>query len=196
MRGPQPTCHVTPQSSRHVTTIQQVEYIFSTSKCELCSQLTIKTLLERRQLHCTKYYGCTRIPLITQGNSMRAVLEIFQFCFQVLQKKRLLFMKMQVLQTIRPESSFWTALNQKNCRHEVNCQFFLSKFLVNIVAGSGVKTIFVYKVLNRNQEIPPSEFFPNLWRLGRVRDTKFGMNVSTKKLLNYANYQGYSLYHF
>ena len=31
-------------------------------------------------------------------------------------------------------------------------------------------------------ETPPSEFLLNIWRLGRVRDTKFGTNVSNKML--------------
>ena len=31
---------------------------------------------------------------------------------------------------------------------------------------------------------------------GRVRDTKFGKNVSNKMLLNTAKYQGYSFYGF
>ena len=37
---------------------------------------------------------------------------------------------------------------------------------------------------------------PNIWRLGRVMDTKFGMNVSNRMLLNAAKFQGYSSYRF
>ena len=37
---------------------------------------------------------------------------------------------------------------------------------------------------------------PNIWRLEQVRDTKFGMNVSKKTLLNAAKCQGYNFYHF
>ena len=48
----------------------------------------------------------------TQSNSVRAVLEIFQFCFQFLLDKRLLLMKMYVLQTMRPESSIQIAPNR------------------------------------------------------------------------------------
>ena len=33
---------------------------------------------------------------------------------------------------------------------------------------------------------------PNIWRLEWVRDTKFGMDVSKKMLLNAAKCQGYS----
>ena len=38
----------------------------------------------------------------------------------------------------------------------------------------------------------PRLSLPNIWRLGRVRDTKFGPNVSNKMLLNAAKCQGYS----
>ena len=38
----------------------------------------------------------------------------------------------------------------------------------------------------RNRKYPVC-VFPNIWRLGLVRDTKFGMNVSNKILLNTAN---------
>ena len=37
---------------------------------------------------------------------------------------------------------------------------------------------------------------PNIWRLGRVMDTKFGINVSNRMLLNAAKFQGYSSYRF
>ena len=62
------------------------------------------------------------------------------------------------------------------------------KFHVNIIAGSGVMTIFNYKGLTRNPEIGNSSIwvFPNIWRLGQVRDTKFNTNtnVSNEMLLN------------
>ena len=59
-------------------------------------------------------------------------------------------------------------------------------------------TIFFYKGLTRNLEIgnTPIWVLPNIWRVGRVMDTKFGMNVSNKMLLNAAKFQGYSLYRF
>ena len=59
-------------------------------------------------------------------------------------------------------------------------------------------TIFVYKGLTRNTEIgnAPVWGLLNIWRLGQVRDTKFGTNVSCKKLLNAAKRQGYSIYPF
>ena len=59
------------------------------------------------------------------------------------------------------------------------------KFHANILTGPGVTTIFVYKVLTRNQEIgnTPVWVFPNIYRLRGVRNTKFDTNVSYKKLL-------------
>ena len=59
---------------------------------------------------------------------------------------------------------------------------------------SGVMTIFVYKGLSRGPEIRNSSvwIFPNILRLGQVTDTKFGVNVSNKNLLNTAKCQGYS----
>ena len=59
-------------------------------------------------------------------------------------------------------------------------------------------TIFIFKKLTRNPEIgnTPVWILPNIWRLGRVRDAKFGTNVSNKKLLNAAKCQGYSRYRF
>ena len=66
------------------------------------------------------------------------------------------------------------------------------KFHVNVVTGSEVMTIYVYKGLTRNSEIgnTPVWVLLNIWRLGYVRDTRFGMDVSNKILLNAAKYQG------
>ena len=68
----------------------------------------------------------------------------------------------------------------------------------NMIFGPVVMTIFVYKVLTRNPKIgnTPVWVLPNISRLGQVRDTKFGTNVSNKMLLNAAKWQGYSFYHF
>ena len=73
---------------------------------------------------------------------------------------------------------------------------YWSKFHVNIITGSGIMTIFFYKGLTRNQEIGNTlvSVLPNIWRLGRLIDTKFGMNVSKRMLLNAAKSQGYSFY--
>ena len=59
-------------------------------------------------------------------------------------------------------------------------------------------TIFFYKGLTKNPEIgnTPVWVLPNIWRLGQVRDTKFGTNVSNEMLLNAAKCQGYSFYRF
>ena len=75
---------------------------------------------------------------------------------------------------------------------------YWSKFHVNIITGSGVMTIFFYKGLTWNPEIGNTHVWvlPKIWRLGQVRDTKLGMNVSHKMLLNAAKYQGYSFYRF
>ena len=61
-----------------------------------------------------------------------------------------------------------------------------SKLHVYIITGSGVMTIFFYERLTRNLEIgnTPVSALHNVWRLGQVRDTKFGMNVSSKMLLH------------
>ena len=75
---------------------------------------------------------------------------------------------------------------------------YWSKFHVNTITGSGVMTIFDCNGLTRNPEIGniTVRVFPNIWRLGQVSDTKFGMNVSNQKLLNTGKCQGYNLYHF
>ena len=59
-------------------------------------------------------------------------------------------------------------------------------------------TIFFYNGLTRNPEIgnTPVWILPNIQRLGQVRDTKFGMNISHKILLKAAKCPGYSFYSF
>ena len=73
---------------------------------------------------------------------------------------------------------------------------YWSKFLVNIITGSGVMAILIYKEL-KSQIIGniPIWVLPNNWRLKQVRNTKFGTNVSKKMLLNAAKCQGYTFYH-
>ena len=75
---------------------------------------------------------------------------------------------------------------------------YWSKFHVSIITGSGVMAILFYKRLTRNLEIrnTPVWVLHNIWRLGQVRDTKFGMNISNKILLNAAKCQGYTFYCF
>ena len=66
---------------------------------------------------------------------------------------------------------------------------YLPKFHVNIITGSGVMTISFYKGLTRNPEIGniPVWVLSNIWKLGRVKNTKFGTNVSNKILLKLQN---------
>ena len=75
---------------------------------------------------------------------------------------------------------------------------YWSKFHVNIITGSGVMTISFYTGLTRNPENGnnPVIVLPNIWRLGRVRNTRFGTNISNKMLLNASKCQGYSFYRF
>ena len=73
---------------------------------------------------------------------------------------------------------------------------YFSKFHVNVITGSGVTTILFYKGLTRNPEIrnPLVSVSPNIWRVGWVMDTKFGMNLSNE--VNAPKCQDYSFYHF
>ena len=61
---------------------------------------------------------------------------------------------------------------------------YWSKFHVNIITGSRVMTILLHTGLTRNPEVrnTPVWVLPNTWRLGWVRDTKFGTNVSNEML--------------
>ena len=114
---------------------------------------------------------------------------------------------------MHPEFSLQNAVNWPKIRkmtmtsqfaNMTSSSFFLmsfcywSKFHVNIVTGFEVMTIFFYKGLTRNPEIvnTPVCVSCNIWKLGRNRDAKFGTNVFNKMLLNAANCQGYSFYHF
>ena len=57
-----------------------------------------------------------------------------------------------------------------------------------------IMTIFFYRILTRNPEIgnTPVWVLPNIWRLGRIRDTKFGTNMFNEMLLNATKYPGYN----
>ena len=82
------------------------------------------------------------------------------------------------------------------CFYSIVSLSYWSKFNVNIITGSAVVTIFFYNRLTTNPEIgnTPIWAFPNIWRLGGVRETKFGTNVSNKMLLKAAKCQGYSIF--
>ena len=117
---------------------------------------------------------------------------------------------------MRPPDCSKFAKNPKNdnnvtiFQHDVKINFVLicfislvkfsywSKSHINAITCSGIMTIFFYKRLTRYPEIgnTPVWVLPNIWRLGRVMDTKFGTNVSNRMLLNTAKFQGYSFYHF
>ena len=65
------------------------------------------------------------------------------------------------------------------------CFLFLVKFSYwfkfhgIIIIGSWVITIFFYKKLTRNPEIrnTPISVLPNIYKLGQIKDIKFGTNV-------------------
>ena len=93
-------------------------------------------------------------------------------------------------------------------RHDVNVNsfwiFFVSlvnfscwsKFYVNIITGSGIMATFFYKRLTRNPNSrnTPVLVLPNIGRLGRYMDTKFGTNFSNRMLMNAGYCQGYRFY--
>ena len=72
------------------------------------------------------------------------------------------------------------------------------KFHPNIITGSRVMTIYFHKGLTRNPEMGNTRFLvlPNILRMGQVRNTKFGTDVSNKMLLNAAKCQGYNVFRF
>ena len=123
------------------------------------------------------------------------------------------------MQTLCPESGLWTAPNWPRIRKMTmtlqfpdmmsSSEFFdvVLFLLSNLVTGSSFMSIsslvlelwqFFYKGLARNPKMgnTPVWGLPNIWRLGRVMDTKFGTNVSNRMLLNAAKFQGYSFYRF
>ena len=63
---------------------------------------------------------------------------------------------------------------------------------------TGVMKVFAYIGLTRNLEIvnTPVWVLPSILRLGEVRDTKFGPNVSNKMLLNAPKCEGCGFYCF
>ena len=64
-------------------------------------------------------------------------------------------------------------------------------FMSISLIGSGVLTISFYKRLTGNPETGNTTVWvlPNIWEVGRVRDTKFGVNIFNER-------QGYSFYRF
>ena len=125
-------------------------------------------------------------------------------------------MKIKLLQTMRLQSGFqiapnlsyigkmtmtWQFVNMTSSSIFCDIVFvslvlfsYCFKFDVNIITGSGVMTVFFCKGLTSNWEIQNTLVWVlhNTRRLGRVRNTKFGMNISDKMLLNASKWQGYS----
>ena len=58
-----------------------------------------------------------------------------------------------------------------------------TKFHVNLTIKSQVMTIFIYKAFDQNFSKSPVWNLPNICELRRVKDTKFGMNVSNGSYL-------------
>ena len=80
---------------------------------------------------------------------------------------------------------------------------YWSKFHVNIITGSGVMTILVYKRLTRiwKSEILPSGFFPISGNCGELWIPNLApMSLISywilQKLLNSVKHQGYNIYRF
>ena len=73
-----------------------------------------------------------------------------------------------------------------------------SKFHVNIITSSGVMTIFFCRGLTKNPENGNTSIWvlPNIWKLERVRKTKFDLSLSNKMFLNAAKCQSCSFDHF
>ena len=77
----------------------------------------------------------------------------------------------------------------------VKCSYWF-KSHISIITDCGVMTIYFYKELTWNPEIrnTPIWDLPNIWRLERVRYTKFGTDVSNEMLLNATKCLAYSFY--
>ena len=89
-----------------------------------------------------------------------------------------------------PKKFFWP------CSISLAKFSYCAKFHVNIMTG--VMKNFAYKRLTRNLEIIniAAWVLPSILRLGQVKDTKIGPNVSNKMLLNAPKCQDYGLYRF
>ena len=107
-----------------------------------------------------------------------------------------------------PESGFWVALIGHKCENDNDVRICLNCFIVNffwrccvslvkftnwfkfhintIISVWLTIALFVCKGLTRNAGIrsTPIWVLPNILRLAQIKDTKFGTNISNKKLLN------------
>ena len=70
--------------------------------------------------------------------------------------------------------------------------------LLSLVTGPSFMSRNWDKRLTRNPEIGNAFVWVlrNIWRLGQVKGTKFGVDVFFEMLLNVAKWQGYSFYRF
>ena len=136
------------------------------------------------------------------------MLQNFQFCFAVFVR-----WKVTINENVRfidygsrfqlPIESNWPQIGEIDndvtiCWHDIMvksfwCSFGLffkisywSKFHVNIT-GSGFMKKKIHKGLRRNREIrnTPVCVLPNIWRLGHVRNTKFGTNCTSSHKKSY-----------
>ena len=117
-----------------------------------------------------------------------------------------MLLKTYFLQSLCSKSGLRTVLNwQQNpenapifwrCFGSLVKFSYWSKFHVNIITDSAVMTISFYEGLTKNLEIgnAPVWVLSNIWRLGQVRNAKFGMMVSNIMLLNAAKFQDYNFY--
>ena len=71
---------------------------------------------------------------------------------------------------------------------------YWSKFYVNLITGSEIMIIFFYKGLTKKPEIGSTKFSHNILTLGRVKNTKFGTDVSNEILLNAEKYRFYHIW--
>ena len=121
------------------------------------------------------------------------------------------------MQTLCPESDLWSAPNWSKIRKMAMTSHFSDMtstwnffdavlFLFSILVtgpsfmsiSSLVLELWQFSFIRDWPEIgnTPVWVLPNIWRLGQVMDTTFGMNVSNRMLLNAAKFQSYSFYRF
>ena len=158
---------------------------------------------------------CVCAKINNQSNSVKAVLEIFQFCFRFFTINENISFTDSALSLWLPDCSKlagklekwrWRHNFLKWCHHKVSltlcclcCQF---QVLVQISCQYHYwlwsYDSFFYKELTRNPEIgnTPAWVLLNIWSLGPVWDIKFDTIVSYKMLLNAAKCQGNNFYGF
>ena len=105
------------------------------------------------------------------------------------------------------ESGFWIAVNWPWIRKMTvtsqfadmtsSYNFFHHMFCFSCQVWLLAQVLF-NKGSTKNLEMRNTSIWvlPNIWRLGQVRDTKFGADVSNEMLLYAAKGQGYSFYRF